>query len=589
MNPQLITLNRKEINLENTIDKAVGDVLARQRNGCWSGDIYYHTYLTASIAIIYKIIGIEDKDWETKAIKVIEQNQKPNGSWGLVDEIKFEHPLISESEAEGSLEIKTGIARNTVVCLLALQILGGSKESIQKAEEYVKKNIELKYVDEMTRIFLSYFGREDIRALKIPPVEAILIPKFFKQSVERQMPVWCVNSIISALLLKAIKSDEFKSSPFRKLSINKAKKLLIKHQLPNGSWYNVTDPTMHSILALYQSGYNKDSDVLQKGINFLNGQKNAGTGYVHRYWLPVWDTALTLIALDYAGLTRDHPLINKSMLYLLNSSSEKGAWGFCPEGRNNPDCDDTAMAISALFDLGIEKELLEHGINWLFVMQNSDGGWAAHTKNHSDKRHYKPTLEDPTLLLKDPSTADVTGHVLHAMGKMGYTVDHPKIQKAIKFLKNDKLECGAWYGRWGICYTYGTSRVLWGLNAVGEDMNSEYVERAKDWLVEHQNADGGWGEHYMSYFREDLAGIGASTAAQTGWTLVGLLSLPEPPTDCINKGIGYLNRIQLLGGRWPITFSVSAIEIYKNMNYDVWPLMALGLYKKRETRGMIEN
>ncbi len=585
MNPQLITLNRKEINLENTINKAVGDVLARQRNGCWSGDIYYHTYLTASIAIIYKIIGIEDKDWETKAIKVIEQNQRQNGSWGLVDEIKFEHPLISESEAEGSLEIKTGIARNTTTCLLALKLLSGSGKSIEKDEEYVKNHVDMKHVDEITQMMLSYFGGADIKTIKSPPVEIMLIPEFLNQSVEKQIPAWCINSIISALILKAKKSKEFNWSPLRKLAIDKAKKLLIKNQRSNGSWYNVTDPSMHSVLALYECGYRKDDEIMRKGINFLNGQKNINTGYVHRYWYPVWDTALTLMALGYAGLTMTHPGVKKSVSYLLDARSENGAWGIC-QGQI-PDFDDTAITTVALLNLGVEKEKLEPGIKWLLDMQSSDGGWSAYAKNNKKIKHYSTTLEDPTFILKDPCTADVTGHVLHAMGKMGYTISNPKIQMAVGFLKDDQLECGAWYGRWGVCYTYGTSRVLWGLSTVGEDMNSEYVQRATNWLIEHQNVDGGWGEHYMSSFREDLAGIGTSTPTQTGWTLVGLLSLPDPPVDCINKGVKYLYDMLLQGGDWLSTYSVSAIEIYKNTNYDIWPLMALGLYKKRANKGFI--
>jgi len=113
-------------------------------------------------------------------------------------------------------------------------------------------------------------------------------------------------------------------------------------------------------------------------------------------------------------------------------------------------------------------------------------------------------------------------------------------------------------------------------------MNSEYVLRARNWLIDRQNTDGGWGEHYISSFREDLAGIGYSTPIQTGWALEGLLSLPEPPIDCVKKGIKFLMDMQLPGGGWHTdVYSATGIEVYKNSNYDVWALMALGLYKKR--------
>ncbi len=574
--------NNKIMNIDSTISKAIEDIISRQRNGSWAGDIYFHTYLTAAIAIINKVMGVEDKDWENRAVKVIEENQRADGSWGLLDEKEFNHPAIAEPEAEKSIEIRTGIARNTVICLRALKILGGSEKSIEKAQEYIDKRIDMRDVDEITKLLISYFGDTNIKTINIPSVEVILIPRFFKQSVERTIPVWCVNSVISALLLKAIESGDFNWSPIRRLAINKAKRILINNQLPNGSWYNVTDPTMHSTLALYRSGYTKDNQVIRNGLNFLNGQRNMRTGYVHRYWLHIWDTALTLIALEYAGLTKDHPAISKARSYLMDSVSEKGTWGFCPVGRTIPDCDDTAMVTIALRNLGLGKEIFEPGVHWLFDMQNSDGGWAAHTKDQTKSRRCEPTLEDPTLLLRDPSSADITGHVLCALGRMDYKIDHPKIQRATEFLKQDQLECGAWYGRWGMCYTYGTSRALWGLNSVGEDMSSEYVQRAANWLIDHQNDDGGWGEHYMSYYREDLAGIGASTPIQTGWALVGLLSLQDLPINYINKGVNYLINTQLSSGGWIAdTHSVAALEINMDTNYDIWSLMALGLYKKR--------
>jgi len=154
------------------------------------------------------------------------------------------------------------------------------------------------------------------------------------------------------------------------------------------------------------------------------------------------DTSLTLIALGYAGFTKDHPDINNTINYLLNSCSEKLTWGISPDQRKIPDCDDTAVTTVALRNMGVQKEKLEPAIDWLFKMQSFDGGWSAYTRNNRKIKHYSTNLEDPTFLLKDPCTADVTGHVLHAMGKMGYTINHPRIQKAIRFLKEDQMRFG---------------------------------------------------------------------------------------------------------------------------------------------------
>jgi squalene-hopene/tetraprenyl-beta-curcumene cyclase len=90
--------------------------------------------------------------------------------------------------------------------------------------------------------------------------------------------------------------------------------------------------------------------------------------------------------------------------------------------------------------------------------------------------------------------------------------------------------------------------VLPALAAVGEDMNAPYVRRAADWLVRHQNADGGWGESCGSYMDDNLRGQGESTASQTGWALLGLLAVGGRDFDqSIRRGVDYLLSRQVQG------------------------------------------
>ena len=72
-------------------------------------------------------------------------------------------------------------------------------------------------------------------------------------------------------------------------------------------------------------------------------------------------------------------------------------------------------------------------------------------------------------------------------------------EKALDFLRADQEEDGAWYGRWGVNYIYGTWSVLAALGAIGEDVAKPYVRKAVQWLQDHQNEDGGWGESCASY------------------------------------------------------------------------------------------
>jgi len=74
--------------------------------------------------------------------------------------------------------------------------------------------------------------------------------------------------------------------------------------------------------------------------------------------------------------------------------------------------------------------------------------------------------------------------------------------------------------------------------------------RAVNWLVEHQNDDGGWGETCASYMDDSLRGIGVSTSTQTAWALLALSAVNHPDLqDSIDKGVSYLSRTQQ-NGTW---------------------------------------
>src|SRR5690606_40901781 len=95
--------------------------------------------------------------------------------------------------------------------------------------------------------------------------------------------------------------------------------------------------------------------------------------------------------------------------------------------------------------------------------------------------------------------ADVTGHVLETLGHFGFGLEFKPVERGIKFVRKLQDASGAWWGRWGVNYIYGTHGVLCGLAQVGEDMSQPYVRKAVDWLYSVQQADGSWGEDCESY------------------------------------------------------------------------------------------
>jgi squalene-hopene/tetraprenyl-beta-curcumene cyclase len=125
--------------------------------------------------------------------------------------------------------------------------------------------------------------------------------------------------------------------------------------------------------------------------------------------------------------------------------------------------------------------------------------------------------------------------------------------------------------------------VLPALAAIGEDMNLAYVRHAVNWIVNHQNDDGGWGERVEGYKDRNWRGRGPSTASQTAWALLGLIAAGEITNPSTMAGIEFLISAQRENGGWDEPyFTGTGFPIDFMINYhlyrDVFPVMALGRY-----------
>ena len=183
-------------------------------------------------------------------------------------------------------------------------------------------------------------------------------------------------------------------------------------------------------------------------------------------------------------------------------------------------------------------------------MQSSNGGWAAFDKDNDKLIITKIPFCDFGEAL-DPPSADVTAHVLEALGLLGFERDHPAVARGYRYLLREQEADGSWFGRWGVNYIYGTAAVLPALASIGEDMSAAHVQRAARWITDHQNTDGGWGETCASYMDEGLRGLGPSTASQTAWALMALTAVGSRDHDAsISGGLRFLIDTQTEESTW---------------------------------------
>jgi len=269
-----------------------------------------------------------------------------------------------------------------------------------------------------------------------------------------------------------------------------------------------------------------------------------------------------------------------------NRKAQPGGWAF--EFRNDfyPDVDDTAFVLMALGRVALPEEdrlrgAIRLGVAWLLSMQNRDGGWGAFDHENNLQFLNNIPFADHNAML-DPSTADVTARAVECLGQMGWPASHPVLRRARKFLHRDQCADGSWFGRWGVNYVYGTSGVLRALENIGEKSTAE-CRAAADWLKSIQNSDGGFGETAESYDDPMLKGKGKSTASQTAWGIIGLLAVAGADDPAVERAVDWLVTHQKADGTWeedeftgtgfPRVFYLK-YHLYRNS----FPLYALARY-----------
>ncbi len=283
-----------------------------------------------------------------------------------------------------------------------------------------------------------------------------------------------------------------------------------------------------------------------------------------------------------------------------NKKAGPGGWYFEFANEFFPDTDDTAKVLLALgyaqaSDPGAQQRAERRALDWLLSMQSKDGGWAAFDVDNDSQILTHVQFADHNAML-DPTCPDITGRVLEAVCRRGPGRGHPAVRRAVDYLKKVQQDDGSWYGRWGVNYIYGTCFALRGLEAAGEDSREAYIVRAGEWLRSIQNADGGWGESPASYDDPAHKFDGESTASQTAWALLGLFATGDYQTASVSSGIAYLIETQQADGGWEEPFftgtgfpSVFYLKYHLYSKY--FPLMALARYQswRRRTHRAISS
>jgi sporulenol synthase len=376
----------------------------------------------------------------------------------------------------------------------------------------------------------------------------------------------------------------------------------------DGTLYSYASSTILMVLALLALDYDRDDPLILRaveGLKSMSYELDEGL-MIQNSPSEIWDTALLAYALQEAGLSADHPTVRSATDYVLryqhtkpgdwqlhNPAAAPGGWGFSESNTINPDVDDSTAALRAIHARsrlpGDAQVAWNRGLSWVVSMQNKDGGWPAFEK-HTDKRILTwLAIDGAAAAAIDPSEADLTGRTVEYLANWaGLDQSHPAMQRGADCLVKQQERDGSWYGRWGICYIYGTWAALTGLRAAGYAPEHPSIRRGSDWLHAIQREDGGWGESCLSDQRKRYVPLAMSTPSQTAWALDALIAVHDEPTEAMQRGMQRL--IELLESDDPAPAAYptgAALPGSFYIRYDsysrIWPLLALAHYRAKYT------
>ncbi|MGH7199420.1 MAG: squalene--hopene cyclase, partial [Planctomycetaceae bacterium] len=249
---------------------------------------------------------------------------------------------------------------------------------------------------------------------------------------------------------------------------------------------------------------------------------------------------------------------------------------------------DSATALHDLDAASPQVNAIWRGVRWVLAMQSRDGGWGAFDRDNDRELFTRVPFADHNAMI-DPSTGDLTARMLEMFADVGLDADHPALRRAAAFVWKHQEPDGAWYGRWGVNYIYGTWQALVGLTRMGVPAGDPRVRRAAEWLKSRQQPCGGWGETCRSYDEPHLRGQGEPTASQTAWAVLGLIAAGEAGSDAVRRGIDSLLQTQKADGTWDETaFTGTGFPRVFYLKYHYYriyfPLMALARYRRVATR-----
>jgi squalene-hopene/tetraprenyl-beta-curcumene cyclase len=562
-------------------------LLACQRpDGHWCFEFEADCTIPAEYILMMHFMGEVDEVLQEKLARYIRARQNGAGGWSL----------YTDGKTDVSCSVKA---------YYALKLAGDDPRAphLRRARQAILDGGGAERSNVFTRITLAYFGQVPWRAVPFIPVEIMLLPRWFFFHIYK-ISSWARTVMVPLLILCTLKAraenpsgagirELFREDPehikdyfagksgtmlarwflildrlgralepliparIRARAIRKAEQWFIARLNGEDGLNGIFPAMVNAYQALAVLDYAKDHPFRRQAGAALKRLviERPQDAYCQPCVSPVWDTGLAIHALLETDQStgcevlaaiewlKKRQIVDAPGDWQVNHRGVRGGgWAFQYRNDYYPDLDDTAAVAWAIARAARpeNRAILDRAADWLVAMQSKNGGFAAYDADNTHHYLNEIPFADHKALL-DPPTADVTARVVSFLAYLGRPQDRPALRRAIAFLLREQESHGAWYGRWGTNYIYGTWSVLTALELSGEIHRHCAVGKATAWLASVQQADGGWGETNDSYLDPGLAGKGQpSTGVHTAWACLGLMAAGETRSEAVQRGIRWL-------------------------------------------------
>jgi squalene-hopene/tetraprenyl-beta-curcumene cyclase len=591
-----VTVLQELTSLDTAVERGAERLLSLQHpDGWWKGELESNATMIAEHLFLLHFLGLRDPETDRLLANELLARRRDDGTWSIW--------------CEGPADLSVTVEAYTALKLAGVDAGDASREYIRRAGGVGSTRI-------FTRAFLALIGQWPWRGLAHVPVELILLPSQGPLSVY-DFACWARQTMVALSVVEALqpvrpsaidlseiggRRTEPPRRPrpwrLRRRAMGVAERWVRERQEADGSWGGIQPPWVWSLVMLAALGHGFEDEAFSRGLagwdRFLI--RDGDRLRPEACQSPVWDTALSVLALRAAGVPPEDPRLQAAGKWLLDEevtvrgdwairrpNLAPGGWSFEFDNDLYPDIDDVAVIVLALRELGIGDAAVRRGLDWMVGMQSRSGGWGAFDADNEALWLYRLPICDFGKVTDEPS-ADVTGHALEALGhEDGYG---SALARGLDWLLAEQEDDGSWFGRWGVNHVYGTGAALPALEACGLPAEHPAMKRGIAWLDSVQQPDGSFGEDIRSYADRAWRGRGAATPSQTAWALMAYVSGGAAETLSARRAAEYLCEGQCADGDWdeqhytgtgfPLDFMIR-YHLYRL----TFPLLALGRLRER--------